>query len=590
MINYDEHLNEEQLNAHNYEGNVLLIACPGSGKTRTLTYRIVKELHKNINNKKHVVAITYTNRAAEEIIERIESLGIITDRLWIGTIHSFCLEWILRPYGIYLDELKYGFSIIPPHESERIIKDLCSSYKEIKLSHFDCGYYINCEKIIVNHYDLKKREHIHNIISLYHDTLLAQRKVDFEKILHYSYILISKFNGIALNLSKLFSLILVDEYQDTREIQYEILSLIFKAGSGSTNGFFVGDPNQSIYTSLGGYPITLTDLNHASNMEFKQLYLSINHRSFERIIDFYSKFKVFDSKILPHPDKLGGGKVYYSSQTQHTDLAYQFGRILNEMIDVLKIPQNEICIISPQWMPLASITRQLTALFPQYLFDGPGMVPFAKDIENFWYKVSRVILTEPSPELYTRRLRWAKEILDHLQRCNIKMTINNKDLLYMMNSFSIQESSGMSFIKKGFEHFLEKLKIKVSEHDELKLHYDCFFDSSKERIDKMVKDGIENPDDLFFFRKAFKPREGIAVSTIHGVKGAEYECVIAYGLIEGMVPFFADNDPLISAKKSLYVLSSRAKNHLFLFSEKRNGKSPTQVLHQYLFAYDKYCD
>src|SRR3546814_10287785 len=65
---------------------------------------------------KWVIAITYTHRAAEEIEERIERLGVDTDRLWIGTIHSFCLDWILRPYGLYHEALRHGFRIVDQHE------------------------------------------------------------------------------------------------------------------------------------------------------------------------------------------------------------------------------------------------------------------------------------------------------------------------------------------------------------------------------------------------------------------------------------------------------------------------------------------
>ena len=83
----DNELNEEQISAIKHEGNVLLTACPGSGKTRTLTYKLAYELSKLNSNKQFVIAITYTHTAADEIKERVELLGIETDQLWIGTIH-----------------------------------------------------------------------------------------------------------------------------------------------------------------------------------------------------------------------------------------------------------------------------------------------------------------------------------------------------------------------------------------------------------------------------------------------------------------------------------------------------------------------
>src|SRR3981189_2925305 len=113
-------LNADQEAAIREPGSVFLIACPGSGKTQTLTYKIAEQLSKLESDKQRVIAITYTHRAADEIHERVEYLGVDTSKLWIGTIHSFCLEWILKPYAIYHDALKWGFRVINAHDSERI--------------------------------------------------------------------------------------------------------------------------------------------------------------------------------------------------------------------------------------------------------------------------------------------------------------------------------------------------------------------------------------------------------------------------------------------------------------------------------------
>src|SRR5258706_4888003 len=83
-------LNDAQTSAIEQPGSVFLVACPGSGKTRTLTYKIARLLSELKSDKRRIVAITYTHRAADEIHERIEQLGVDTSQLWIGTIHSFC--------------------------------------------------------------------------------------------------------------------------------------------------------------------------------------------------------------------------------------------------------------------------------------------------------------------------------------------------------------------------------------------------------------------------------------------------------------------------------------------------------------------
>ena len=118
-------LNDAQVAAIEQPGSVFLVACPGSGKTRTLTYKIARLLSELKSDKKRIVAITYTHRAADEIHERIEQLGVDTSQLWIGTIHSFCLEWILKPYGIYYPALANGFQVINGHDTEQMLDDIC---------------------------------------------------------------------------------------------------------------------------------------------------------------------------------------------------------------------------------------------------------------------------------------------------------------------------------------------------------------------------------------------------------------------------------------------------------------------------------
>ncbi len=121
-------LNPQQTDAVIEPGNVLLTACPGSGKTRALTYKIAYELERLTNSKKIIIAVTFTNRAADEIKKRIRELNADDTNLWAGTIHSFCLEWILRPYMCYLDELKSGFSISDEYNSENLMSELKKTY------------------------------------------------------------------------------------------------------------------------------------------------------------------------------------------------------------------------------------------------------------------------------------------------------------------------------------------------------------------------------------------------------------------------------------------------------------------------------
>ncbi len=117
-------LNDEQQACVETHGNVVVTACPGSGKTRVLTARVLKGLSEMTTRRQRVVALTFTNRAADEIQSRLDEEEVSTENLWAGTIHSFALEWILRPYAPYGEELQHGFSVVDEYFAERLMSRL----------------------------------------------------------------------------------------------------------------------------------------------------------------------------------------------------------------------------------------------------------------------------------------------------------------------------------------------------------------------------------------------------------------------------------------------------------------------------------
>lgn len=409
-------LNNEQIDAIQDDRNIFLVAAPGSGKTRALTYKIAKELSELDDQKQWIVAITYTNRAAEEIKERVELLGIDTKQLWIGTIHAFCIEWILKPYGFFHNKLKYGYSILNSYESEEIISQICTSVSHPKVSYYDCNHYFTSTALEYSSCTLAKRNNVEAVLNLYHQKLTAENNVDFELILFYAYQLIDSQPFISVTLSRLFKHVLIDEFQDTREIQYSIFSSILNAGNGSVKGFIVGDPNQAIYGSLGGYAISLQELEQLSGQQFIEKQLNKNYRSSQRIINHFSNYKVYPSVINAEGYYATFQSTVTFNYSVHKDhLATYLADLIHTSIEDENVNPNEICIIAPWWIHLASMTRKLIALLPAYDFNGPGMTPFARDEDNFWYKVTKLALTEPSPSIYVRRLRWASEVIKLLE-------------------------------------------------------------------------------------------------------------------------------------------------------------------------------
>lgn len=589
-------LNDEQVDAIRQPGNVFLEACPGSGKTRTLTYKIALELSNLTDAKKWIVAITYTNRAADEIRERIELLGVETSQLWIGTIHAFCLEWIIKPYGIYHDKLQNGFKVINSYDSEELITNICTGLRpRYKITYYQCSHFYTPRGINITG---SGGSLANSVLEAYHQHLAENHQIDFEQILYFSYELLSDKVAIPKILSNLFAYVFIDEYQDTKEIQYSIVASIMRANPSKVNTFIVGDPNQAIYTSLGGYAISHTELESLTEAPFTQMSLDKNYRSSRKIIDYYRNYNVSPSETSAEGRERNYQSIItYDQVTHKDDLVEQVSRYIEYNIDNCEIPENDICVIAPQWVHLASLTRTLVHRLPQYSFDGPGLVPFSRDIDNFWYKLTRIILTEPSPSMYVKRLRWASEVLYDLEIAMVDITpFTSKELLKSINSISIDEEDGITYLCYFFDELFESLGVDYSLYPMLQEHYESFLSSTEDRIYRLRRVSEEFATDIEAFRRAFKPRSGIKVSTIHGVKGGEYDAVISFGLLEGLVPNFNDSSAE-SAKKLLYVIGSRARKNLHLISERgrMEGFSPnqiertsTEVLQLVQFPYDNF--
>lgn len=580
-------LNSEQQDALEREGDVLLIACPGSGKTRTLIHKIARELSDVHSHREFVVALTYTHVAADEIRDRIEAMGIDTSQLWVGTIHSFCLTWILRPYSIYHQSLRDGFGVVDTFESEQLLDEIAPLYPPLK-NQYDCKYFATESGYAFDqHVAADRIEPLRQVILEYHERLLSRRLIDFEMMLKFSHELLEAHMPIAKRLGRLIRFIAIDEYQDTRDIQYSIVGKIIRESGSHTGLFIVGDPNQAIFGSLGGIAKSASELEILTNRKVHTLSLQHNYRSSQAIVDHFSQFAVDTMSI----EAVGEWKdwrslIVHDLSIHKSDLVSGLARLIKYNIEVLGILPEEICVVAPRWMHLASITRSLVRELPDYDFNGPGLSPFGQNVDNFWYKVARIALTTAAPDMFRRRMRWAKEIVDDLAPYGyLSEHITPRDLLKVTNGFPDFRGSGTDFLVGFFDRFCQEFNVQLQEGSELHDQRVSFFERMGNRLARIQSEENVDIDDIETFRKVFRPRSGIVVSTIHGVKGAEFDSVIAFGLLEGFVPHFAEPPPQKEpvAKKLLFVVGSRARKHLYLISEAGRGnqwypKSQSDVL------------
>lgn len=587
-------LNIQQLDAVTTEKNALVIACPGSGKTRVLTRKIAYELDKIESKKKFIIALTYTNRAAEEIQRRLDDLGIPQEQLWAGTIHSFCYQWIIKPYAAYEPSLVNGFSIIDENKKKKILNELKKKHSIPLFSDISTG--LDRDGNYLNNDDYNN-----SIAKEFHHSIQENKEIDFDLLLYYSYKLLKANKKIRSHLGTLFSYILVDEFQDTQDLQYAIIGQIFTETDSLCRLFLVGDPDQAIYGSLGGTPKSLYEIQEEignREIEFKEI--PGNYRSTQRVVDFFKSFQSTEVKMEALGQHANENGLITLDTRIHKDNLYK------EIADIIVgnlakgVQPNEICIIAPQWYFLTPLAQKLKSVLPSVPFDAPGVSPIPTNRESFWWKLSRLFLTDITPETSLSRFRWMRHLIEDLNHyTNGVLGSNSSDCrkyLKIINSAKSKETVGILYLEEVFNFFLDRLGLEIDDYYVLREQWEIFFNGIRTRYEST--DFIGTPDDVHYFKSIFKPSSGVVINTCHGVKGEEYETVIAFGLLWGYIPHWNSIRDLpyftaeSSSKKLLYVIGSRAKKNLHLFAEKgRTAKSGylykiNHQLEQVTFQYD----
>jgi superfamily I DNA/RNA helicase len=584
-------LSDEQRIAVKAQGNIVLTACPGSGKTRVIIHKLAYEVQTiPEHSKKKIVALTFTVRASEEIFRRLNALGINNNRIWSGTLHAFCLEWILKPYSSYLPELNNGYSIA----DEAFCNDLISILKEKNgLKQFDdVNLRFNRDGSFAELKVIQKK-----LLIEYHEILKSKKMIDFELILLYSYRLLKGFPKIAKTLSNIFKLICVDEYQDTQDLLYAIISSIINSGS-NTSLFLVGDTDQAIYASLGGVAKSIDEIRLEINgKKIEALTLTGNYRSSQRIIDFYKHFQTqeIDIKALG-ANALEKGMITFNNTIKSPNVVNEIARLIQISLDK-GISEDEICVLVPQWWLITSISRKLRALLPDVHFDASGLAPMSKNRENIWrHKLSCLFLTQPSPKIYSLRYRWATqfvELFQYLTGTQFKEEyLEPRNLLRLINSITSDETEGIDYLNDCFDQFFEALEIDYNKFSQLVEYRQLFFKNIEARLNDPE---FKVPSDTASFKSFYREMTGVTINTCIGVKGEEYETVIAYGLLNGYIPHWNDifsGNAVDASNKLMYVICSRAKTNLHLISEigrttkRGDALITTPELESKIFDYD----
>jgi len=604
MNNLLENLNEKQREAVLMtEGPVMAIAGAGSGKTSVLTTRIaylIEEKHVNIGN---ILAITFTNKAAKEMKERVLNLSDHKkNELWISTFHSFCAK-ILR-FHIELLGYKRGFQIIDDDDAKKIIKEILkeekpdADQKDLKQIRSKISKIKNRSESSGFDYD-KSNDLASQIYDEYQKYLFNNNLVDFDDLLLLTIDLFKQYPEIQEIYNNKFKYVLVDEFQDTNNVQYELVSLIL---GNNKNIFIVGDEDQSIYAFRGANIKNISKFKE-DYPDYHIILLEENYRSTNNILKAANQIiennngriekKLFSSK--------GDGErvVKYKGATERDEVEYISKKILKLNRQGYKF--SDFAILYR--MNNLSRMYEDNFLSKHIPYGIVGNTSFYKrrEIKDF-IAYLRMILSSTDFFSFERAISNPKRGIG-------KKTLNKvKDYMYLydLDIFGAIEKSGeflgksasnkLIAFKESIEDYREQFEIlplndfvdyilsdsgylKALKKDEkfedryanlgefksiLHENQSIYTESSKKDMLLYLLEDISLKND----ENSEDHDNRVTLMTVHSAKGLEFRVVFVVGLENGIFPMIRANeeDQLQEERRLMYVAVTRAKELLFLTS------------------------
>ena len=345
-------LNKEQQEAVKHmEGPLLILAGAGSGKTTMMTHRIAYMLEKGVSPY-NILAVTFTNKAAGEMKDRIESLTGGTRGMWVMTFHAMCVR-ILRNHGEVLG-FKNGFSIYDESDKKallkRIVKDLKIDEKIYPVSYIG-SVISSCKEAeedpddyIENNSMNFKAETVAKVYARYMEDLQQNNAMDFDDLLWNVVKLFEASSEVLSYYQQRFKYIMVDEYQDTNYLQYK---LIHALAEKSHNLCVVGDDDQCIYQWRGADIRNILDFEK-DFPETKVIKLEQNYRSDANILDLANSVIANNRNRKAKElwtDRNEGNKITYRRLEDEQREAWYVGGEIQRLHDEEGIPFNDMAIL-----------------------------------------------------------------------------------------------------------------------------------------------------------------------------------------------------------------------------------------------------
>ncbi len=602
VINYKNELNPAQYEAASaVEGSYLIIAGAGTGKTRTLVYRVSRLVEIGYDPKS-IVLLTFTRKAASEMMNRA---AILLDnrcsKIQGGTFHSFA-NLTLRKYA-QAAGLDSSFTILDQGDSEDVINLIRSQagliskekrfpnketlFKVFSLS-VNTGRAV--EEIIIENYPHfeEQLDKILGIQKIYTEYKRKNNLLDYDDLLVYHRDFLVSLSPAAKSFLSTLNFIMVDEYQDTNKLQAEVVKGLTQLRN---NVMVVGDDSQSIYAFRGA--------NFKNIIEFPKLFpgtkiikLEENYRSIQPILDFTNQIikgavEKYDKHLYTH--KSGGNlPVIIAASTENLQSKF----IVEKILDLREegVPLGEIAVLFRSSFFSFDLEIELTkANIPFLKFGGMKFVETAhiKDVLAFlriaanpkdvvsWY---RVLLLHEGVGPKT-----AQKILDELATAHLTIKGNpdavtnfryNENiarlfhLLYQLHTKQMLPSEKAQLV---VDYYYPLFKEKYDDYNKRYKDLEIFLNITEnyKSLDSLLADMAIEPviDSVIDIESPDKEEEYLTLSTIHSAKGLEWHTVFIIHAVEGYFPSsrsVESLEQLEEERRLMYVASTRAKQNLFV--------------------------
>ena len=599
-VNLVKNLNDKQQEAvTSTEGPMLILAGAGSGKTRVLTTKVAYLINEKHINPSNILAITFTNKAAKEMKERIYSIvGRDAFYIQISTFHSFGLKILKENYSLL--GYQNNFTILDSDDSLSVVKKIMKelnidsnkySYKAVRNSisnnKNEMIDEVAFEKFVYTDYD----EVVKEVYKKYQRNLKINNAIDFDDLLILPLKLFKEYNSVLLEYQDRYKYVFIDEYQDTNEPQYLLSKMITAKYRNLT---VVGDMDQAIFTWRGA--------NYRNILNFEKDYkdakvvlLEENYRSTKLILNAANNViknnKIRKEKNLWTQNEDGSKIVYYKAFDEKDESNYVVTQI-KRLIEEKNVSPNDICVLYRANAQSRTIEEAFLTSNISYNIVGSYAFYNRKEIKDL-IAYLKLIYNEKDDTSLLRIINYPKRGIGN-------KAIENLSIVANMNNISLYEAIQTGKELK-FKELIEEIK-KDEEHLSLTELIDEVLDKTQIRKtlenEKTLEADIrlENLEEFKSITKAFEEREGnvslgefldelslisdvseqkedsndkVTLMTMHAVKGLEFDYVFIIGFEEGLFPHsnsFNSNEELEEERRLCYVALTRAKKKLYLIN------------------------